>query len=61
MRRWRALVYPAIALGFLAAPSWLLAQQEKMAPAATPAAAAPAPAPATAAESAESALKLFAP
>src|SRR5271165_5101400 len=63
MRRWRTLIYPAIALGFLAAPSWLLAQQEKMAPAATPAAAAPAsaPTPATAAESAESALKLFAP
>ncbi|HKM56576.1 MAG TPA: sodium/proton-translocating pyrophosphatase, partial [Isosphaeraceae bacterium] len=65
MRRWRTLIYPAIALGFLAAPSWLLAQQEKMAPAATPAAAAPAPAsaptPATAAESAEPALKLFAP
>ena len=55
MQRWRVLSYVAIASAFLAAPSWLLAQQtepETPAPASVPVAAAPA---------AEPALELFAP
>ncbi len=55
MQRWRVLSYVAVASAFLAAPSWLLAQQakpENPAAATVPVAAAPA---------AESAIELFAP
>jgi K(+)-stimulated pyrophosphate-energized sodium pump len=55
MQRWRVLSYVAIASAFLAAPSWLLAQQAK------PETPAPADVPAAAAPAAESALVLFAP
>ena len=55
MQRWRVLFYVAIASAFLAAPSWLFAQQAK------PANPAPAPVPVAAAPAAESALELFAP
>ena len=55
MQRWRVLSYVAIASAFLAAPSWLLAQQAK------PETPAPADVPVAAAPAAESALVLFAP
>ena len=55
MQRWRVLSYVAIASAFLAAPSWLLAQQAK------PETPAPADVPVAAAPAAESALELFAP
>ncbi len=55
MQRWRVLFYVAFASAFLAAPSWVLAQQAKPAnPVAAPVSVAAAPA-------AESALELFAP
>ena len=55
MQRWRVLFYVAFASAFLAAPSWVLAQQAKPAnPVAAPVSVAAVPA-------AESALELFAP
>ena len=54
MQRWRVLSYVALASAFLAAPSWLLAQQARSG---APAAAAPA----VATPAAESTLELFAP